>query len=39
MREAINARRCIFWCLRGTQSMRIDQTVLCNGAEKTIQNC
>ncbi|CAI8050220.1 hypothetical protein GBAR_LOCUS27607 [Geodia barretti] len=26
MREAIHALRCIFWCLRGTQSTRIDQT-------------
>ncbi|CAI8005016.1 hypothetical protein GBAR_LOCUS4052 [Geodia barretti] len=37
MREAIHALRCIFWCLRSTQSTRIDPTVLCNGAvsEKT----
>ena len=28
MREAIHALRCIFWCLRGTQSTRIDQTVV-----------
>ncbi|CAI8056066.1 hypothetical protein GBAR_LOCUS30540 [Geodia barretti] len=40
MREAIHALRCIFWCLRSTQSTRIDQTVLCNGAvlEKTVRN-
>ncbi|CAI8034466.1 hypothetical protein GBAR_LOCUS19396 [Geodia barretti] len=37
MREAIHALRCIFWCIRSTQSTRIDPTVLCNGAfsEKT----
>ena len=28
MREAIHALRCIFWCLRGTQSTLIDQTVV-----------
>ena len=28
MREAIHALHCIFWCLRGTQSTRIDQTVV-----------
>ncbi|CAI7993837.1 hypothetical protein GBAR_LOCUS1339 [Geodia barretti] len=28
MREAIHALRCIFWCLRSTQSTRIDQTVV-----------
>ncbi|CAI8003186.1 hypothetical protein GBAR_LOCUS3576 [Geodia barretti] len=28
MREAIHALRCIFWCLRGTQSTRIDQTAV-----------
>ncbi|CAI8047759.1 hypothetical protein GBAR_LOCUS26424 [Geodia barretti] len=27
MREAIHALRCIFWCLRSTQSTRIDPTV------------
>ncbi|CAI7990000.1 hypothetical protein GBAR_LOCUS1996 [Geodia barretti] len=34
MREVL---RCIFWCLRGTQSTRIGQIALCNGAvsEKT----
>ncbi|CAI8019284.1 hypothetical protein GBAR_LOCUS11608, partial [Geodia barretti] len=36
MREAIHALRCIFWCLRGTQSTRIDPTVggiLCETKE------
>ena len=28
MREAIHALRCIFWCLRGTQSTRIDHAVV-----------
>ncbi|CAI8010938.1 hypothetical protein GBAR_LOCUS7131, partial [Geodia barretti] len=28
MREAIHALRCIFWCLRGTQSTRIDHAIV-----------
>ncbi|CAI8028444.1 hypothetical protein GBAR_LOCUS16222 [Geodia barretti] len=35
MREAIHALRCIFWCLRSTQSTRMDPTVVVSFVRRT----